>query len=64
MCGIAGFWCPAGVAADAATVQATRMADVLTHRGPNDAGVWVDGLAGIALAHRRLAIVDLSPAGH
>jgi asparagine synthase (glutamine-hydrolysing) len=40
------------------------MADTLIHRGPDDAGVWVDADAGIALAHRRLSILDLSPAGH
>lgn len=65
VCGLTGFWqeasaCPADVAC--ATVQ--RMADTLTHRGPDDSGVWVDGEAGIALGHRRLAILDLSPAGH
>ena len=43
---------------------ACRMADTLLHRGPDDAGVWVDAAAGIALAHRRLSILDLSPAGH
>jgi len=40
------------------------MADVLIHRGPDDAGCWADPEAGIALAHRRLAVLDLSPAGH
>ncbi len=40
------------------------MADTLRHRGPDDAGVWVDGEAGVALGHRRLSILDLSPAGH
>src|SRR6266851_1708117 len=43
---------------------ACRMASTLLHRGPDDAGVWVDAAAGIALAHRRLSILDLSPAGH
>lgn len=40
------------------------MAGVLAHRGPDDEGIWIDGDAQIALGHRRLSIVDLSPAGH
>jgi asparagine synthase (glutamine-hydrolysing) len=40
------------------------MAETLRHRGPNDAGVWADADAGIALSMRRLAILDLSTAGH
>jgi len=40
------------------------MAERITHRGPDDSGVWLDGSAGIALAHQRLSIVDLSSAGH
>ena len=40
------------------------MADALRHRGPDDAGTWADAACGLALGHRRLAIVDLSPAGH
>lgn len=40
-----------------------RMAATLQHRGPNDSGVWIDGKSGIALGHRRLAVVDLSPTG-
>lgn len=44
--------------------DALAMAERITHRGPDDSGVWVDPDGGIALAHRRLSIVDLSPAGH
>ena len=40
------------------------MADSLAHRGPDDAGVWTDPQAGVGLGFRRLAILDLSPAGH
>jgi asparagine synthase (glutamine-hydrolysing) len=40
------------------------MAGAMTHRGPDDAGSWSDTTAGIALSHRRLSILDLSPLGH
>lgn len=36
----------------------------IEHRGPDDAGEWCNPAAGIALANRRLAVVDLSPEGH
>jgi len=64
VCGLTGFLQPAGFDPAAATAQATAMATRIAHRGPDDAGAWVDGAAGIALAHRRLSILDLSPAGH
>ena len=40
------------------------MIEPIRHRGPDDHGTWVDEAAGVALAHRRLSILDLSPAGH
>jgi asparagine synthase (glutamine-hydrolysing) len=40
------------------------MAQAISRRGPDDVGVWFDETLGIALGHRRLSIVDLSPAGH
>jgi asparagine synthase (glutamine-hydrolysing) len=40
------------------------MSDRLNHRGPDYAGIWVDAQAGIALGHRRLSVLDLSPEGH
>ena len=40
-----------------------RARDALTHRGPDDAGVWTDDERGVGLAHRRLSIIDLSPKG-
>ncbi len=63
MCGFVGYITrDALTARDAPTVRA--MASVIAHRGPDDEGVWTDEAAGVALAHRRLSIVDLSPAGH
>jgi asparagine synthase (glutamine-hydrolysing) len=64
MCGLTGFWQPRGCGADEAQAIIRRMADTLIHRGPDDAGAWLDVSAGLALGHRRLAILDLSPAGH
>jgi len=65
MCGLAGYLNRGAVEAEAAMqVRARRMADSIIHRGPDDGGCWVDPQAGIALSHRRLSIVDLSPLGH
>jgi len=61
MCGLAGFL--SRTFADA-EFQVTAMTDAILHRGPDSSGAWVDADAGIALGHRRLSIVDLSPAGH
>lgn len=63
MCGIVGF---VGSAASGGIMDAKQlaldMARTLRHRGPDSEGAWVDG-AGVALAHRRLSILDLSSAG-
>ena len=65
MCGIAGFiHSERAIAQGELEPVARRMADQLRHRGPDDAGVWVDAAQGVALSHRRLAIIDLSPQGH
>jgi asparagine synthase (glutamine-hydrolysing) len=64
MCGITGFWQMAGGAPEEMSRRVARMADSLKHRGPDDHGIWFDAEAGIALGHRRLSIIDLSPAGH
>ena len=64
MCGLTG-WLTSGVAVvSEAEAQLRRMNDPLRHRGPDSDGQWLDAEAGIALGHRRLAIVDLSEAGH
>ena len=64
MCGLVGFWNPAGLQAQPAKQLVAALAERLVHRGPDDQGEWVDGAAGIALGHRRLAVIDLSAAGH
>ncbi len=65
MCGIAGFLSSTSGGAPAQYGNiAGAMGSSLQHRGPDDSGVWIDAEAGIALVHRRLSIVDLSPAGH
>ncbi|HVJ84057.1 MAG TPA: asparagine synthase (glutamine-hydrolyzing), partial [Caulifigura sp.] len=66
MCGFAGFWQPVvGRALSQAALndRARGMTETLVHRGPDDAGVWSDEQAGLAIGFRRLAIRDLSPAG-
>ena len=68
MCGVTGFWgsrADTPEAAAQATIQATvqAMTAALEHRGPDDAGTFVEADACLALGHRRLAILDLSPEG-
>ncbi len=65
MCGIAGFIDLRGRHSEAdMAALARKMADKLRHRGPDDAGVWVDAAQGIAFGHRRLSIIDPSREGH
>lgn len=63
MCGIAGF-VQCGINRDASSSLLTAMLKPIHHRGPDDGGEWVDEQHGVALGHRRLSILDLSPAGH
>ena len=63
MCGIVGF-IDRRLGAGQAEVTIDAMSSRLRHRGPDDHGRWTDPAAGVALGHRRLAIVDLSPQGH
>ena len=64
MCGITGLWHSTPASNEELNSDALSMASAIVHRGPDDAGVWTDDAAGLALSHRRLAIVDLSEAGH
>jgi asparagine synthase (glutamine-hydrolysing) len=61
MCGFAGVL---GASSGGQENAVRNMADAIIYRGPDDAGIWVDCNSGIALSHRRLSILDLSPAGH
>lgn len=65
MCGIAGL---IDLKAQSSTEDlhhiTTKMTDTLFHRGPDGGDVWVDAETGVGLGHRRLAIIDLSEAGH
>jgi asparagine synthase (glutamine-hydrolysing) len=63
MCGITGY-IHLGTGSDDLTARLTDMLKPIYHRGPDDGGTWVDHQFGVALGHRRLSILDLSPAGH
>lgn len=67
MCGISGFFdsrSNSHLTGDDFAAQVTRMTDAIIYRGPDDSGIWVEPQRGLALGHRRLSILDLSPAGH
>lgn len=62
MCGIIGFTSKDGSHISPAHFEVAR--DKLKHRGPDDAGSWLSGDGRVSLGHRRLSVIDLSPAGH
>lgn len=64
MCGITGFVQVGGCSETDARHIIEAQTKTLLHRGPDDDGIWMDPEAGVALGHRRLSILDLSPAGH
>src|SRR5678816_3740138 len=65
MCGFAGWFDSSrSVGHDCLRSVALEMNDALRHRGPDSAGDWVSSDLSLAIGHRRLAILDLSPAGH
>jgi len=63
MCGITGFLAASGTKS-AQQSQLRAMTNAITHRGPDDCGFWFEEASGLALGHRRLAIIDLSAEGH
>lgn len=65
MCGVVGFL--GGIASDSSHGEKEllqRMAATVAHRGPDDSGYWYDRAQRVGFGHRRLSILDLSPAGH
>lgn len=62
MCGLAGWLDAPGGGSDPSVLG--RMLDAIRHRGPDDRGVHLDAVAGLALGHLRLSIIDLSAASH
>ena len=62
MCGICGIARTDGRRADPDVLQS--MIRTMQHRGPDDEGMWCSPDGRVGLAHRRLSIIDLSPAGH
>ena len=63
MCGIAGLVLRKGQPETALRLRVGALNTALAHRGPDGEGIWADAAAGVALAQRRLAIVDLTPTG-
>lgn len=64
MCGFCGLFDPDLPLPEALGRAVETMRETLVHRGPDDAGLWLDASAGIGFGHRRLSILDLSPQGH
>ena len=63
MCGLTGFL-GSPAPADQLRALGRSMSDAIAHRGPDDFGDWIDNGNGLVIAFRRLAIIDLSAAGH
>jgi asparagine synthase (glutamine-hydrolysing) len=64
MCGITGFWDRGPVRAEESRKRLVTMTTTLRHRGPDDAGAFLEDDMALALGSRRLAVVDLSVHGH
>jgi len=64
VCGFCGFVGYNGFSAEKVKSLSSAMGNAIMHRGPDDSGFWQDNNAQVVLEHRRLSILDLSPAGH
>lgn len=64
MCGICGVYRAGPAGASPLGPAVARMSAALRHRGPDDDGAWTDASGRAGFGNRRLAIIDLSPAGH
>jgi asparagine synthase (glutamine-hydrolysing) len=62
MCGITGFF-GGSMSGEEMRSVVMCMSEAIRHRGPDAAGAWIDPRVGVALGHRRLSVIDLSPAG-
>ena len=63
MCGFTGFY-DSNYQITEPEKMLVSMGEAIQHRGPDDSGVWYEASIGLGLSHRRLAIVDVSEAGH
>lgn len=64
MCGLIGFTRQHSGSIEDASALANAMTRAITHRGPDSEGIWCEQKEPLVLGHRRLSILDLSPAGH
>ena len=63
MCGLAGIFAYSNSAPPVLETELIRMRDQMIHRGPDGKGLWISPDQRVGLAHRRLAIIDLSENG-
>lgn len=64
MCGFAGFYTKKNISDEIKLENLSKMSRVISNRGPDGEGFWLDNDSGIAFSHRRLSIIDLSVHGH
>ena len=64
MCGIAGYHDTSLPKEENLKIIGRKMGDAISHRGPDDSGIWIDNKFGLVFSHKRLSIIDLSRKGH